>query len=174
MVADPYTVDLHTMRQTNTETGTHRAVRRRVINFVPGHIKAAHDLGKQDKAMPGGTRLWVGGCGDRGFGIVRGFTEVAGGPNDHLIELDSGFTVPVKLKDEKWVVVDAPNAGGESPGTLLRRVNSGRMHAVRDKENGEAKWRLLLSRHEGGVVSAQAIPAGNSFSGRSLTDCLCF
>jgi hypothetical protein len=58
-------------------------------------LKQAVALGEADKAMPGGTPVFVPG---KGNGVIRGFVKRTIGANDHEVEFGGGHKELVKLK----------------------------------------------------------------------------
>ena len=64
-------------------------------------ITRAERRGRDDQAIPDGTRIFVAG---RGPGSYVSFKRNRIGANEHTIAFDSGETVAVKLKKGKWTV----------------------------------------------------------------------
>jgi tetratricopeptide (TPR) repeat protein len=59
----------------------------------------AHALGKLDRPMQSGTKVYIGG---HGRGKITGFKRKSLGANEHRVALDSGQEKAFKLKEQFW------------------------------------------------------------------------
>eukprot|EP01045_Picozoa_sp_COSAG04_P031464 COSAG04_NODE_5830_length_1481_cov_1.657742_1_plen_258_part_01 len=82
-----------------------RAMTPRYDAMVVGSLESiARVAGRADRNMDEGTRICVAG---HGRGAYVGFHKKRIGANEHTIAFDSGETVVVNLKKERWTVKEA-------------------------------------------------------------------